>query len=83
MSKATRFKIDEHDYAILLKAKKEATDLEKENLKHQREETLALYALKIKIKMRELEVKKSQIVEGKSNEKHEAFLDGVKPLPLF
>ena len=69
-------KVNELDFQILQQAKA----IEKENLQYSRLRTIEQHSLQIRMKNREIDFKKKQQKDGESLEKHEAFLDGKKPL---
>jgi len=54
--------------------------LSEDDLQYQRLKSIKQYEIEIKIRQREIEYKKVQLEKKESLEKHEAFLDGRKPL---
>ena len=55
-------------------------EINKENMKKMRLETIKLNKSQIKRKEREMEYKKAQLEKKESLEKHDAFVEGKKPL---
>ena len=69
-------KISEQDFAKLQQVKA----IEKEDLQHGRLRTIEQHSIQIRMKNREIDFKKKQKKDGESVEKHDAFIDGKKPL---
>lgn len=70
------FKVDEKDYKLIQRLKAIRT----EDKQYNRLRSISLNELKIKGLEREEEFKRKQLKEGKCVEKHEGFIDGVRPL---
>ena len=69
-------KINEEDFAKLQQIKL----IETENLQYQRLRTIEHQAILIRNRQRAIDYKRNQIKEGNCKEKHEAFIDGIKPV---
>jgi len=80
MDQQKRVKITAEENKLLLRAKMQGQEDYKVQLKYAREKELRTQEVRIVQREREIEYKQSQIDSGKSLEKHDNFLDGIKPL---
>ena len=70
------YTVNEEDYKLLQRLK----TISKENKQRLRLLSIKTNKTKIKQKQREIDFKQKQLKEEKCVEKHESFVDGVKPL---
>ena len=70
------FKVNEEDYKLLHRVKATSPEQKKKD----REETIKLNTRRVKHFNRVKDHKQKQVNENKSLEKHEAYIDGKKPI---
>jgi len=75
-----RIKVSEEDWKALQRAKLSESETFKKQLRKNRERELKVQQMRVGQIKREIDFKKKQLADGKSVEKHEAYVDGAKPL---